>query len=90
MTIFPISTSFFLGSLERDGGKQCSVSDAELLKDVVKVHLDGAINGVQLPSYFLVREPFRYQARYLAFAVGQHCQEVGFIDWNVGHLGNTG
>jgi len=34
-----------------------SVANFELLKDVMEVHFDSAINNVQSPSYFLVRQP---------------------------------
>src|SRR4051794_39347762 len=47
-----------------------SVANFELLKDVMQVHFDCAINNVQPPPYFLVRQPFGHETHDLALALG--------------------
>src|SRR5260370_14160452 len=48
------------------------VADFKLLKDVMEVHLDGAVDNIQPPPNFLVRQPFGHQTHDLALPACQH------------------
>ena len=45
----------------RNGCERGPVADFKLLKDVMKMHLDGAVADVQTAADFLVRQPFGHQ-----------------------------
>ena len=56
--------------------EHCPVADFKLLKDVMEVHLDGAVDNIQPAPNFLVRQPFGHQTHDLALPVCQHRQHV--------------
>ena len=59
---------------DRNGREYRPVADFKLLKDVMKMHLDGAVGNIQASANFLVRQPFGHQPHDLAFPVCQHSQ----------------
>src|SRR2546430_3673940 len=57
---------------DRNGCEYRPVADFKLLKDVMKMHLDGAVRNLQASANFLVRQPFGHQPHDLALPVCQH------------------
>src|SRR5215470_10628581 len=49
--------------------ERCSVTNVKFLKNVMKMHLDGAIRDVQSAANFLVRQSFGHQTNDLTLAV---------------------
>ena len=60
----------------RDGerSERCPVANVKFLKDVVKMHFDGAIRNIQPAPDFLVRQSFGYQTHDLTLPVCQRRQ----------------
>src|SRR5258705_13968452 len=54
----------------------CPVADCKLLKDVMEVHLDGAVDNIQPAPNFLVRQSLGHQTHDLALALCQNRQHV--------------
>src|ERR1700675_4016546 len=53
----------------RERCEHCPVTDFELLKDVMKMYLDGAVGNIQPSPDFLVRQPYGHQTHDLLLAV---------------------